>query len=461
MQVENVDIDSVIPYANNPRNNTDAVDKVAASIQAFGWQQPIVVDENMVVIVGHTRLLAAKKLGLDEVPVQVADKLTAEQAKAYRLADNRTNEYASWDMKMLGIELRDLDDLNFNIELTGFNNIELASLLIDPEVIEDHSAEWRGMPEYESEKVAYKSVVVHFLKAQDVNDFSQLIGQAIGDRTRYLWFPPVENEDAKSKAYIDADTEISHPLEHPIYIPSKGRAETCTTPLLLSAPYYLVVEPQDSDAYIQKWGADRVIVMNENDRGIAYVRNFCKEHSKAQGDQFHWQIDDDIKSFQIRKNNKNIKCDALDVLCPIEEYVRGFSNIGGAGLKHSLFAWSAKNEIDFNKQICSAGLFNNEVDASWRDGVIEDTDYSMQILTKGFCTVLFNRLIYDPPAVSSNEGGNKASGYYDRYLSLLQGLQSFWKDENGNNLFTIVEKKGEPRLKANRVWIRFTQRPHQ
>ena len=148
MKIENVHIDSVIPYANNPRNNSDAVDKVAASIQAFGWQQPIVVDDNMVVIVGHTRLLAAKKLGFNEVPVQVADKLTAEQAKAYRLADNRTNEYASWDMKMLGIELRDLDDLGIDLELTGFNNIELASLLIDPEVIEDHSAEWQGMPEY-------------------------------------------------------------------------------------------------------------------------------------------------------------------------------------------------------------------------------------------------------------------------------------------------------------------------
>ena len=201
MKIENVHIDSVIPYANNPRNNSDAVDKVAASIQAFGWQQPIVVDDNMVVIVGHTRLLAAKKLGFNEVPVQVADKLTAEQAKAYRLADNRTNEYASWDMKMLGIELRDLDDLGIDLELTGFNNIELASLLIDPEVIEDHSAEWQGMPEYESENVAYKSVMVHFLKAQDVNDFSQLIGQAIGDRTKYLWFPPVEKEDAKSKEY--------------------------------------------------------------------------------------------------------------------------------------------------------------------------------------------------------------------------------------------------------------------
>jgi len=201
MKVETVLIESIVPYANNPRNNEEAIEKVARSIDEFGWRQPIVVDENMVIIVGHTRLLAAKSLGLNEVPIHVADKLTDEQARAYRLADNRTNEYASWNMKMLGIELRDLDDIGFDIELTGFNNIELASLLIDPEVIEDHSAEWQGMPEYESENVAYKSLVVHFLKAQDVNDFSQLIGQAIGDRTKYLWFPPVEKEDAKSKEY--------------------------------------------------------------------------------------------------------------------------------------------------------------------------------------------------------------------------------------------------------------------
>ena len=137
MKVETVSIESLIPYANNPRNNEEAIEKVARSIDEFGWQQPIVVDENMVVIVGHTRLLAAKSLGLNEVPIHVADKLTDEQARAYRLADNRTNEYASWNMNLVGIELRELDDLGMDIELTGFSNIELASLLIDPELIDE------------------------------------------------------------------------------------------------------------------------------------------------------------------------------------------------------------------------------------------------------------------------------------------------------------------------------------
>jgi ParB-like chromosome segregation protein Spo0J len=146
MKVETVSIESLIPYANNPRNNEEAIEKVARSIDEFGWQQPIVVDENMVVIVGHTRLLAAKSLGLNEVPIHVADKLTDEQARAYRLADNRTNEYASWNMNLVGIELRELDDLGMDIELTGFSNIELASLLIDPELI-DESYDKNGVME--------------------------------------------------------------------------------------------------------------------------------------------------------------------------------------------------------------------------------------------------------------------------------------------------------------------------
>ena len=89
MKIELIQIDRVIPYANNPRRNEAAVAKVAASIKEFGFRQPIVVDNNNVVIVGHTRLLAARQLGLAEVPVHIAEGLTSSQIKAYRIADNR------------------------------------------------------------------------------------------------------------------------------------------------------------------------------------------------------------------------------------------------------------------------------------------------------------------------------------------------------------------------------------
>lgn len=114
-------ISELKPYDKNPRNNKEAIEKVAASIREFGFQQPIVVDNDYVIIVGHTRLQAAKRLRLKEVPVIVAHDLTDEQAKAYRLADNKTAEFSKWDDELLNLELSDLSDLDFDMEQFGFD----------------------------------------------------------------------------------------------------------------------------------------------------------------------------------------------------------------------------------------------------------------------------------------------------------------------------------------------------
>src|SRR5215471_15685955 len=113
MLVEDRPVTSIQPYENNPRINGPAVDAVAASIQEFGFRQPIVVDEEGVIIVGHTRFKAALKLGLEQVPVHVAIGLTAAQAKAYRLADNQTATLSSWDDDKLPLELIGLQELGF------------------------------------------------------------------------------------------------------------------------------------------------------------------------------------------------------------------------------------------------------------------------------------------------------------------------------------------------------------
>jgi len=136
MKVEDLALDSLIPYARNPRKNDGAVDKVAASIKEFGWRSPIVVDEEMVILAGHTRYKAAKKLGLTEAPVHIAEGLTEAQKKAYRIADNRVAEEAEWDYDFLKIELADLDGLE---DLTGFDAEELDKILTPepPEVQDD------------------------------------------------------------------------------------------------------------------------------------------------------------------------------------------------------------------------------------------------------------------------------------------------------------------------------------
>ncbi len=129
LQVELRDIDSIRPYEKNPRLNDKAVDPVAASIREFGFRQPIVVDGDGVIVVGHTRYLAAKKLALAKVPVHVVIDLTPEQVKAYRIADNKSGELADWDLEILPIELAELKEVGFDMGVLAFGDKELTQML--------------------------------------------------------------------------------------------------------------------------------------------------------------------------------------------------------------------------------------------------------------------------------------------------------------------------------------------
>ena len=136
MNVEMWPVDKPIPYARNARKlSPHAIDKVAASLKEFGWRQPIVADKAGVIICGHTRLLAAEKLGLREVPVHVAENLTPAQVQAYRLLDNRSHEEASWDEELLGIELLDLKGLDIDLSLTGFDLSELDAYMAGTDLV--------------------------------------------------------------------------------------------------------------------------------------------------------------------------------------------------------------------------------------------------------------------------------------------------------------------------------------
>src|SRR5712691_8824174 len=133
MLIENWPIDRPKDYPKNARKwSAHAVEKVASSIREYGWRQPVVVDAHEVIAIGHLRRAAGKFLGLTEVPVHVARDLTPAQIRGLRLADNRTNQEASWDDDLLGPELADLGALGFDLGLTGFDVHELDKLLRDP-----------------------------------------------------------------------------------------------------------------------------------------------------------------------------------------------------------------------------------------------------------------------------------------------------------------------------------------
>lgn len=136
MKIEKVAIDSIKQYKNNPRKNDDAVDVVADSIEEFGFQNPIIIDSHNIIIAGNTRHKAAMKLGLTEVPILRAENLTDAQVKAFRIMDNKSSEYASWDWDLLRGEFEALRDLDFNIELTGFTK-EAREIIDLPENLEE------------------------------------------------------------------------------------------------------------------------------------------------------------------------------------------------------------------------------------------------------------------------------------------------------------------------------------
>ncbi len=129
MQINWISPDQIRPYENNPRKNTTTVEKLTKSLSTYGWQQPIVVDKDNIIIVGHARWQAAQKLKMAQVPVLCATNLTDAQVRSYRLADNRLSDESRWDTKGLSEELAALQELDIDLSLTGFRESELTQLL--------------------------------------------------------------------------------------------------------------------------------------------------------------------------------------------------------------------------------------------------------------------------------------------------------------------------------------------
>lgn len=207
LKIEWWDIERVKDYATNPRTITKAaVEKVAASIKKFGWRQPIVVDEQGVIIVGHTRKLGALHLGMKKVPVHVAVGMSPEDAAAYRLADNRTGEETDWDQVLLAKEVAALRLANYDISALAFDDIELRSAAAGAAghgVQGDPTAEWTGMPEYvRGTDGMHKQVILHFPDQAAVDAFSELIGQKIGPTTKYLWYPKQPLTNPSERVFV-------------------------------------------------------------------------------------------------------------------------------------------------------------------------------------------------------------------------------------------------------------------
>ena len=158
LQIIYKDISELNPYENNPRLNDEAVKYVANSIKEFGFKVPIILDSNNVIIAGHTRLKAAKQLGMDKVPCIIASDLTEEQVKAFRLADNKVSEQSKWDNEKLTLELNDILDIDmqlFNFDTSMMNDINDIDNNIDCKLNErERTFNAYNLNEYDANKVA-------------------------------------------------------------------------------------------------------------------------------------------------------------------------------------------------------------------------------------------------------------------------------------------------------------------
>ena len=131
LKIVYVPVDKIKPYKDNPRDNTKAIKKVAESIKNFGFRVPLVLDKKYVIVTGHTRYLAAKELGLEKIPCVIAEDLSKEKIKAYRIADNKVSEYATWNESLLASEMDALKEMGIDLDETGFSEIEIMELTED------------------------------------------------------------------------------------------------------------------------------------------------------------------------------------------------------------------------------------------------------------------------------------------------------------------------------------------
>lgn len=246
-----------------------------------------------------------------------------------------------------------------------------------------------------------------------------------------------------------------------IYIPSKGRGDNCLTAKILKEAglkFTIVIEPQDYSEYKKNFATNELWVMKESNRGIAHARNECMKLSIARGEESHWQMDDDIKRFSIRRNEKNEKVTPIECIKPVEEMYDKFSGLGMIAHRYTSYAFAQTKDISFNQNPCSSFIVRNLLGPRWKQGTVVDADYAMKVLSAGWSTIIMNRYLIDtiPPMVQ--KGGLTDSEYKGngRHFRFLQ-LATDWP-----NCFQVkVQEDGSSKLVHNRVWSSFKQRPRQ
>lgn len=290
MNITDVKIDDITPYHDNPRVNTDAINVVKKSLSEFGFQQPLVLDKDNIIIVGHTRFAAAKELGFTDVPCFIADDLSEDKIKAYRIMDNKSAEYASWNYGLLTKEITDLLESDYDLEYTGFTDVELEDMGFDMNLesfVEEPQSEEDAIPEIkEDEPPISKMGDVWILgnhrlccgDSTSIDDVEKLMNK---ERADMIFTDPPWNvnygEDTAGGKYKDRKILNDHMQEDEwadfvmgfctsLKIASKGG---CMTYLVMSAQEWAIVDKTLRDAGFHWsstiiWAKDALVISRKD-----------------------------------------------------------------------------------------------------------------------------------------------------------------------------------------------------
>ena len=249
-------------------------------------------------------------------------------------------------------------------------------------------------------------------------------------------------------------------LQFPIYVPSKGRADQqkMTGAMFDTAavPFHFVVEPQDEDAYVDAWGADRVLLLPENDQGLVYARNWIKDYSTRSGEPRHWQFDDDVaRMIRVHKGYR-IPVDASMALQVLEDFALRYTNVALASFNYEKFVpvtgdWGGKfPPFYLNTRCYTCFLIDNAIPNRWRGRYNEDTDMTLQVLADGMCSVLLNAFCIRTPATMTQSGGQTAIYEGDGRLHMAKEMERRWP-----GVVEVKRKFGRPQHHVKGLWQKF------
>jgi hypothetical protein len=292
---------------------------------------------------------------------------------------------------------------------------------------------WSGMPEFVQNDLAPRhSIQVDFDRQQDVDDFARLVGQTItptDKRTRCVWYPEAEIGRIAGRAYVTQEPVMPR---YPIFVISKGRADTRLTVRSLEAagiPYRIVVEPTEYKQYATVIDPAKIIVTPFSNLGLGSipVRNFVWQTAVDEGHARHFILDDNIDGFWRLNNNLKLRVDTGATFRAIEDWCDRYENVGLAAMNYFMFA-SRKTKLaplTMNTRCYSCILVNHalDLDERWRGRYNEDTDLSLRALKAGWCTALFNAFLCLKQTTMTMNGGNTDELYKDDgRLKMAQSL---------------------------------------